>query len=54
MRAKLKIMQRIKNLTSAYPLSATPAMAACGKWQEVKADGADWFADCGLENGARV
>jgi len=46
MRAKLKIMQRIKNLTSAYPLSATPAME-----RVARGGGADWFADCGLEKG---
>lgn len=37
MRAKLKIMQRIKNLTSAYPLSATrlacSAAQCCKVWQ---------------------
>lgn len=50
MRAKLKIMQRIKNLTSAYPLSATrlacstaQSSAKCGKLE------GDWFAECGRE-----
>lgn len=37
--AELKIMQRIKNLTSAYPLSATPAATSEGRWK--MADGAN-------------
>jgi len=42
MRAKLKIMQRIKNLTSAYPLSATPGMAVCVCGKQCVASGASW------------